>query len=332
MPVRSSKPPGRASVATPTSPAAMRERVLNSFFAGQSSPKRSFQRAMTCSGEGPPGAKANVYVFSHIWPKPAEGPTARRPSMLIGSRPSKERGRWSSRSGAAKPSVCVAWGARGPETGTSMLGVSGTERGGTERRVARVKQVHREAGVNAEGAPPALQRRDAPYRVCRKAKSGAWRVARPSARRTRDRKRFASALDGAGARPELPGGGGLRLDSAPNEPGCVAPGQGHAGDPSSARPSRRRITGTGAATAMGASACALCVPSVAAGWLPTTPPPTRRNVRGRAGQIQRVMTNRAGFHKGLMVAGDYRRGQVRKGVDSICKCSWLMHCDPYWRG
>lgn len=48
--------------------------------------------------------------------------------------------------------------------------------------------------------------------------------------------RFASAWDGAGARPELPGGGGLRLDSAPNEPGGVAAGQGHADDPSSARP------------------------------------------------------------------------------------------------
>lgn len=42
------------------------------------------------------------------------------------------------------------------------------------------------------------------------------------------------------------------------------------------------------------------------------------------------MTYRAGFHKGLTVAGGYRRGRIREGGGKRPQVQRLMHCDRYW--
>ena len=89
----------------------------------------------------------------------------------------------------------------------------------------------------------------------------------------------ASASDGASARLVLPGGWrGLRLDSAAHHSRCAAGWPKPARGPSSARPARDESRG-GRCGDVGSERLRVMRPFVAAGWLPTTPPPTRRTLR-----------------------------------------------------
>ena len=183
-----------------------------------------------------------------------------------------------------------------------------------ERGIPRFEQFHREAGVKrGRGTSVALRRRDAPTACAgRRNREPGERPDRERAERVDPEEvRFRLRRCGHEARADgwrrvAPRQRAQRTRLRRRRPGpCGRPvlGASVAGDESPGRALRQRWE---RALARRAS--------------PRLPPGGSRPPRlqhgelyeGRTGEIQRVMTNRAGFHKGLMVAAGYRRGRIRE--------------------